>query len=315
MCISLLWPFHATAGPAPLPDWGVADTPTAKPAPTKAAEPEIVMVDDAAPAKRSKRGSQSRKPKKEKVKKTEAAPATETPASVARADQERQPIQVHARNLESTGQTEEAARSLVVGAEAYGDPILHLDAAALYLQLAQARGRAGVADSDRCIRHAQAAVAALPADDTTDPRVDPNTIDTLTRRSDELIRQAEKHKSHQSARRNGHQEVIAGSVLLTAGLASVGVMAGGLYLNGVSGRELARGEGRPDEELAPLRAQERRSETMIAAGAVAGAVGVALGIALVAIGARDLKAARVNSSQARIRVAPSFGGLVVAGHF
>ena len=43
-------------------------------------------------------------------------------------------------------------------------------------------------------------------------------------------------------------------------------------------------------------------------------IGLALGVALLVDGVRDLKAARPGRS-ARVRVAPTFGGLVVSGRF
>jgi hypothetical protein len=48
---------------------------------------------------------------------------------------------------------------------------------------------------------------------------------------------------------------------------------------------------------------------------VLGAVGLVLGVALISLGARDLKAARAETLQARLRVAPTLGGLVVFGRF
>ncbi|MBA3548983.1 MAG: hypothetical protein H0T76_21075 [Nannocystis sp.] len=143
-------------------------------------------------------------------------------------------------------------------------------------------------------------VAAAP----TVPAVQPQPAPTPT---------AVGHKD--AAHRNGHGEVLAGALLTTAGLASIGVMSGGLYLNRHSKRELERGEGRPEQELAPLHDQKRQAETMIAAGAIAGAAGLALGIALLTIGARDLKAARREPLSARVRVAPTLGGFVLAGRF
>ena len=110
-------------------------------------------------------------------------------------------------------------------------------------------------------------------------------------------------------------ELVSGALLASGGLASFGVMAGGLYLNRVSTRELERGEGRPEQELAPLHAQQRRAETMISAGAIAGTAGLALGVALLAIGGRDLKAMRSEPLTARVRIAPTIGGLVLAGRF
>lgn len=110
-------------------------------------------------------------------------------------------------------------------------------------------------------------------------------------------------------------ELVSGALLASGGLAGFGVMVGGLYLNRVSTRELERGEGRPEQELAPLHAQQRRAETMISAGAIAGTAGLALGVALLAIGGRDLKAMRSEPLTARVRIAPTIGGLVLAGRF
>ncbi len=122
------------------------------------------------------------------------------------------------------------------------------------------------------------------------------------------------HATH-SAWRKINGELVSGALLASGGLAGFGVMVGGLYLNRVSTRELERGEGRPEQELAPLHAQQRRAETMISAGAIAGTAGLALGVALLAIGGRDLKAMRSEPLTARVRIAPTIGGLVLAGRF
>lgn len=55
-------------------------------------------------------------------------------------------------------------------------------------------------------------------------------------------------------------------------------------------------------------AEDDGRNTMIAAGAVSGAIGLALGVAPLVDGVRDLKATRPGRS-ARVRVAPTFGGL------
>jgi hypothetical protein len=115
-------------------------------------------------------------------------------------------------------------------------------------------------------------------------------------------------------RRRGRAQVFAGASLMGVGLAGLGVMFSGLYVQRYSARELAWGANYPDELLAPLRAQHDRGETMLVAGAVTAAFGAVLGTALIASGARDLRAGRVQR-YARVRVAPSFGGLVLSGHF
>lgn len=127
--------------------------------------------------------------------------------------------------------------------------------------------------------------------------------------------EARRQEARDAARRRGHGEVITGALLTTGGLAGTGVMAGGLFLNRLSDRELDKGAGRPDQDLAPLYDQKRQAETMIAAGAIAGAAGLALGVALLVIGARDLKAARSEPLAARVRIAPTLGGFVLAGRF
>mgnify|MGYP001189039211 CR=1 FL=1 len=127
--------------------------------------------------------------------------------------------------------------------------------------------------------------------------------------------EALRQEARNAARRRGHGELITGALLTTGGLAGFGVMAGGLFLNRLSDRELDKGAGRPEQDLAPLYDQKRQAETMIAAGAVAGAAGLALGVALLVIGARDLKAARGAPLAARVRIAPTLGGFVLAGRF
>ena len=99
---------------------------------------------------------------------------------------------------------------------------------------------------------------------------------------------------HKLAERSARGEIIVGGVLTVLGLGGVGAMTAGLLQEGG-----AEDDGR---------------NTMIAAGAVSGAIGLALGVALLVDGVRDLKAARPGRS-ARVRVAPTFGGLVVSGRF
>ena len=96
-------------------------------------------------------------------------------------------------------------------------------------------------------------------------------------------------------------EIVVGGVLAVLGLGGVGAMTVGL---------LQRGDAEDSGDADRL----AKNDTLIAAGAVSGAFGVALGLALVIDGVRDLKAAR-RGQTARVRVAPTFGGLVVSGRF
>lgn len=335
-CLALALPTHVSAAPAPLPDWGVPDkpkaaepTPSPAPAPVAAAptpasepvaapasepaaaaEDDIVFTDPAPTASRKAR----RAAKVAKVARSKPHSKT-VKTSLERAASERAPIQEHAAKLDADGKPDEALQSLLVGAEANHDPVLYLSAAEATLKRADRKGRSGVADDDRCIERVRIAQTLLQGAAPDSPRVDPEEHPALLAWGDDLVKKAERHKQRMSARRNGSAELIAGAVLSTVGLAGFGVMAGGLYLNSVSERELDKGMGRPEEDLAALQAQQRRAETMTAAGAISGAVGLALGIALISIGARDLKATRAEKPQARIRVAPTLGGLVIAGRF
>lgn len=118
----------------------------------------------------------------------------------------------------------------------------------------------------------------------------------------------------EQARRTARAELIVGAVMTAGGLAGAGVLAGGIFVKRSADKEIEDGEGMSEEMLAPLVKQQKQGETLIAAGAISGAIGLAVGIALLAAGARDLKATR-QPKTAHIRVAPSFGGLVVFGRF
>jgi hypothetical protein len=102
------------------------------------------------------------------------------------------------------------------------------------------------------------------------------------------------------AERSARGELIVGGVLGVLGLGGAAVMTVGLLQKGAAGDLSEAAVGKKD--------------TMIAAGAVSGLFGLALGLALIVDGARDLKAAR-RGQTARVRVAPTFGGLVVGGRF
>lgn len=323
-CLALtLPPTRAQAEAPALPNWGAeaakakpaSPGPTPAPAPTAApaSSDEVEMVDDPPPTQTPRKarrsgGSGSGKAKAKKQNKT-------AKTALERAADERKPIQDHAKGLENAGRLEEAAKSMTVGAEAWDDPVLHLAAADLWIKLGQTRGRAGVADDDRAILHVRTAETLLTNASTDAPRIDPEEHATLRAWGSELTAAAKQHKAAMSVKKNGHGQIVAGSLLGAVGLAGVGIMSGGLYLNNLSERELEKGEGRPDDALQPLRDQKKQGETMIAAGAITGAIGLAIGIALVTLGARDLKAARAERLQARVRVAPTLGGVVLVGRF
>jgi hypothetical protein len=111
--------------------------------------------------------------------------------------------------------------------------------------------------------------------------------------------------------RRARAELVTGTLLAAGGFAALGVLANGLYVHRISERELARGGAYPPELLAPIERQHDRSETRIAAGAVAGVVGLGLGAALIAAGVRVLRLTR--RSHARIRVVPTVLGRQLVG--
>lgn len=102
------------------------------------------------------------------------------------------------------------------------------------------------------------------------------------------------------ARRRARAELVTGGVLLGLGLGGVAAMTVGLLQK----------SGADDLGAKSL----ARADSMIAAGAASGAMGLAMGIALLVEGARDRKAAR-SAEVARVRVAPTLGGLVLSGRF
>jgi len=323
-CLALtLPPAVAHAEPATLPNWGAeaaaakpakpaVPAPTAAPAPTASSESDVEIVDEA-PAATPRRARRSGAGGGNKARSKKLGKGVR--ASLEKAASERLPIQDHARGLENAGRLEDAAKSMTVGAEAWDDPVLHLAAADLWIKLGESHGRAGIADDDRALLHVRTANALLANASAEAPRVDPEEHATLQAWGGELESAARRHKSAMSVKKNGHGQIIAGSVLGVTGLAGIGVMSGGLYLSRLSDRELEKGAGRPDEELDPLRDQKKQGETMTAVGAVTGAIGLAIGIALISLGARDLKASRSEQLQARVRVAPTLGGLVLVGRF
>ncbi len=115
-------------------------------------------------------------------------------------------------------------------------------------------------------------------------------------------------------RLRGRAELITGAVFMVGGLTGFGVLGAGVVVKGRAEQELKDAEGRTDVDLEPLDKQQKQGETMLAAGAVAGVLGMALGIALVAAGGRDMKAGRAGLTS-RVRIAPTFGGLVISGRF
>lgn len=122
-----------------------------------------------------------------------------------------------------------------------------------------------------------------------------------------------RHSSTAAPTFRARAELVTGSLLAAGGLAALGVLANGLHVHRISERELARDGAYPPELLAPIERQHDRSETRIAAGAVAGVVGLGLGAALIAAGVRELRPSR--RSHARVRVAPTLAGLQVNVRF
>ena len=243
---------------------------------------------------------------------TERGAARALRAALVAAAAEREPIEEHALRLESAGQLAEAAASLATGAVIYGDPLLHLAAADLWLKLGEMRG--GAVEDKHALDHARIAQQLLAAP-VNRSRVDPGDHATFAARADTLITRARHHQAAMVARRDDRAQLIAGSLLAGAGVVGLGVMTRGLQLERISSSELEKGAGRPDADLEPLRRQAQRGETMIAAGAVSGAIGLALGLALAAFGARAIRRPRLDQNRPHVTIAPGLHGLTFAGRF
>jgi len=106
---------------------------------------------------------------------------------------------------------------------------------------------------------------------------------------------------HKLAERRARGEVITGSVLMVVGVGGLGAMTAGV---------LAKGKAEDKGDADKL----DRANTIVAAGAIAGFSGLVLGVALLVDGLRERKATRAAST-ARLRVAPTLGGLVLSGRF
>jgi hypothetical protein len=282
---------------------------------------DIILDDSPAPSKRASKTKSSSKKKQAPAPEPEPREAM-IKAQVEKAEAERAPLQAQAQQLADAGNLEGAVGLLAGGAEALRDPVLHLAAADARQKLARKRNAdQAKAEWEASLRHidrADALLAASSAGAIDAVRVDPDEIETMHAWSTELRNAADEAlpvlvKKTNPVRRNARGELIAGSIFLAGGLAALGVMAGGLYLSRSADRELPKAGDNPDY-LGPLEAQKKQGDTMTAAGAVAGVLGVALGVTLVALGATDFKKARTEQL-ARVRVAPSFGGLWVSGSF
>lgn len=291
-------------------------------APKKApdASEDIVLDDSPSAGKKSRTASAGAKAKRSKPR------AAAIKAQVEKAEAERAPLQQEAQRLSDAGNLEGAVGLLAGGAEAMRDPVLHLTAADARQKLA-ARRSADLAKSDweASLRHcdrADALLAAGQAGAIDAIRVDPDEVEAMHAWSQQLRGAAEAalpdlRRKTNPTHRNARGELIAGSLFLAGGLAGLSVMGGGVYLSTAAERELPKAGDNPDY-LDPLKAQQQKGDTMIAAGAVAGVLGVVLGVTLVSLGASDFKKARTEQL-ARVRVAPTFAptfaGLALAGRF
>ncbi len=290
-----------------------------KKAPEKAPEAggeDIVLDDGPTGGKKAKAATtKKRKPRAAAIK-----------AQAEKAEAERAPLQEEAQRLSDAGNLEGAVGLLAGGAEAMRDPVLHLAAADARQKLARKRN-ADLAQSDweASLRHcdrADALLAAGQAGAIDAERVDTDEVEAMHAWSQELRGNAEGalpelRRKTNPTRRNARGELIAGSLFLAGGLAGLGVMGGGLYLSTAAERELPKAGDNPDY-LAPLKAQQQKGDTLIAAGAVAGVLGVVLGVTLVSLGVSDFKKARMEQLS-RVRVAPTFAptfaGVSLAGRF
>lgn len=310
IALSLVTPVPAWAGqPGESSEWKTETS-------AKAGSDEDIVLDDSPePSKRARSG------KKKAAAKPQPREAM-IKAQVEKAAAERAPLQDQAQQLSDNGNLEGAVGLLAGGAEALRDPVLHLAAADARQKLARKRSadqaKAEWEASLRHIDHADSLLAANTAGAVDAIRVDPEEAETMRAWSTELRSAADGAlpdlvRRTNPVRRNARGELIAGSIFLAGGLAALGVMAGGIYLSKSADRELPKAEGNPDY-LAPLEAQKKQGDTMIAAGAVAGVLGVALGVTLVALGATDLKKARAEQLS-RFRVGPTFGGLWLSARF
>lgn len=281
------------------------------------ADPEDGAEDGAEEgSSKRKRGSKARGGRSQQVR-----------ASVEKAEAQRRPLQDVAQKLLDQDNPEGAASMLANAAEGLQDPVLHLESADAYQRVARKRsGQAAREQWKLSLEQCDKAEAALDAGETAEAdriRVNPGEVETLRAWVSELRDNAKGAMTEVVAapppedlrkkpKRNAKAELIAGSVLLAAGVVGLGVMGGGFYLNKAALREYEKVQDNPSIDTGPLAAQQKQGFAMIGAGAALGVIGVALGVTFVALGVHDLKASRRVE---QVRISPTFGGLSISGRF
>jgi hypothetical protein len=108
--------------------------------------------------------------------------------------------------------------------------------------------------------------------------------------------------------------MVAGGILLSAGLAGVGVLATGMTLGFLRQREIDDLELPGEDQTAHEITQEGDRANVVAyIGLGLGVVGLGAGIPLLAVGKSRKRA--THGESARVRIAPALGGLSLSGRF
>lgn len=217
-----------------------------------------------------------------------------------------------------------ASQALALVAELDDDPILLVDAAEAALIAFEARALRSPERALTLAREATLAIDGLrdaEAAELARRGLDRALLNEASARAQALVARAGAEQRRRRALRSGRGEVTSGGVFAALGLAGVGIMAGGLFLEAAADRELARAgiDALSDLDPAlqrPFAEQYERASTMTASGAVIGGLGLALGGALIGVGVRDLRRAGWRPERrASIRAAPTLGGVMIGGRF
>lgn len=236
----------------------------------------------------------------------------------------RRAAQARAAAQQGAGEPLAASQALALVAELDDDPILLVDAAEAALIAFEARALRSPERALTLAREATLAIDGLrdaEAAELARRGLDRALLNEASARAQALVARAGAEQRRRRALRSGRGEVTSGGVFAALGLAGVGIMAGGLFLEAAADRELARAgiDALSDLDPAlqrPFAEQYERASTMTASGAVIGGLGLALGGALIGVGVRDLRRAGWRPERrASIRAAPTLGGVMIGGRF
>lgn len=268
-----------------------------------------------------------------------AKPKAKNGLSPEQATDRRMPIQDQGRQMIEAGELTAATILFDGAAEVDGDPVLFLDSADVFLQIATEQRDIAAAETAKLRVASAEDVLYFHLDSASDPNIrlvtDGEITGLLARASqtrdkaDALIAEIEAEQSNVAVPEagptkrpgNGRGLRIAGAGLMGLGVAGLGVGVAGLVIGGIN-------QGKVDDPTVygnafdEFDAKGRRGNTIAVVGFVVGGVALAAGTALFIVGRKRGKkagSAPADSPPAAedpsVALVPSGRGLALVGRF